>query len=72
MTDSVTLDKTETWEWMWVLIAIMISQRRESKESTKLNAGHKMCRILSVDMASERTDFRLSTHQTKRLCDVSI
>lgn len=58
MTDSVTLDKTETWEWMWVLIAIMIV-RRESKESTKLNAGHKMCRILSVDMASERTQFQV-------------
>ena len=50
----------------------MISQGRESKENTKLNAGHKICRILSVDMASERTDFRLSTHQTKRLCDVSV
>ena len=72
MTDSVTLDKTRTWEWMWVLIVIMISQRRESKYITKLNAGHEICRILSVAMASERTDFRLSTHQTKRVCDVSI
>ena len=46
--------------------------KKRNKEITKLNAGHEICRILSVDMASERTDFRLSTHQTKRLCDVSI
>ena len=46
--------------------------KKRNKEITKLNAGHEICRILSVAMASERTDFRLSTHQTKRLCDVSI